>query len=195
MPHPIERITRVFSLSPEDQQTIVELMEERTFRRGETISGRQLHNNAFYVVCGMARVYYLENGREHTYSFAMEDEFVVLSRALIDAPDESFTSIEFLEPTTVLCLPRRIYSTMEEIIPDLRDKVLPFIMTAMTDYIRYLEERLAMMQNTSARSRYRWLLKCYPRLLERVPMTQIASYLGLTKETLYRIRSGKYTGK
>lgn len=49
-----------------------------------------------------------------------------------------------------------------------------------------------MLQNTSARERYQWVVDRYPRLLERSTVTQIASFLGVTKETLYRIRAGKY---
>lgn len=48
------------------------------------------------------------------------------------------------------------------------------------------------MQTLNATQRYRWLINRYPRILESATTTQIASYLGLTKETLYRIRNNKY---
>jgi hypothetical protein len=55
-----------------------------------------------------------------------------------------------------------------------------------------LEERITVLQHYSARERYLWALERYPRLTECATVTQIASFLGLTKETLYRIRSDNY---
>jgi hypothetical protein len=58
-------------------------------------------------------------------------------------------------------------------------------------HIEYLEEHMFMLR-MEARDRYFWALKKYPHILDVVSVTQLASFLNLTKETLYRIRSGKY---
>ena len=65
----------------------------------------------------------------------------------------------------------------------------------MMAHVKYLEERVMLLQTASAPERYRWMEKRYPRVIERATMTQVASFLGITKETLYRIRSNKYKNK
>ena len=69
---------------------------------------------------------------------------------------------------------------------------LLFLSTALMQYVAFLEERVSVMQSLGAEERYQWLLHRYPRITECANATQIASYLGITKETLYRIRGGKY---
>ena len=65
----------------------------------------------------------------------------------------------------------------------------------MSQHVLALEERLDALQTMSAEERYRWALKRYPRITECATLTQIASFLGVTKETLYRIKSGKYNNQ
>lgn len=195
MAHPLDYIKRFVNLPPELRESLREHLQERRFRRGEHIEGSSINHNEFYIVSGMARVYYIENGIDHTYSFAIEDEFIVLSGVMLRKPD-SVMCIEFLEPTTVVYVPHApMHQVMKNLMPELREEMTPFVITALFEHMKYLDERLLVMQNTSARSRYDWFVTRYPRLLERAPITQIASFLGLTKETLYRIRSNKYTGK
>lgn len=67
-----------------------------------------------------------------------------------------------------------------------------FLNTTLAIYTSYLEERIYTLQCMNATERYDWAIKRYPRLTEYATVTQIASFLGLTRETLYRIRSGKY---
>ena len=70
-----------------------------------------------------------------------------------------------------------------------------FLNAILYEYAGYLEERLFNLYNASARERYEWVLRRYPRLGEVATTTQIASFLGITKETLYRIRGGKYSAR
>ena len=70
---------------------------------------------------------------------------------------------------------------------------LIFLTTSLLQYATQLEERVGVMQSLGADERYRWVLHRYPRITECANTTQIASFLGMTKETLYRIKSGKYS--
>jgi hypothetical protein len=56
------------------------------------------------------------------------------------------------------------------------------------DYCLLLEERAYQLQTMSAAERYHKLLKDYPEAVKRIPLGNIASYLGITQETLSRIR-------
>lgn len=193
MPHPIDIIKGFASLTEADEQRLRRLMVERKFRAHETISGvRALSTLAFYIKRGSARCYYIRKGKEYTVNFFFDDQFMAIPRHIVDT-EETFT-IEFLEPTTVITIyPIQLRDEIisKNIPVDQSDSML-FINTAIIQYVKSLEEHLRAILNYSAIERYNWAIRRFPRLLETATITQLASYLGLTKETLYRIRSGKY---
>lgn len=196
MPHPVDHIIERIQISPELEQSIRDLVIERRYNRGDTISRRlDMRNYTFYIQHGAARVYYIAGGREHTFSFAIDDQFVSLANRLLNTPD-SVMVIEFLEPTTVLFIPHaQMHATMEEFRSSHNEEMSLFVITALLEHQKILEERLIMLQTANAVKRFEWFQRRYPRILERATITQIASFLGVTKETLYRIRSGKYIKK
>ncbi|MCM1483250.1 MAG: Crp/Fnr family transcriptional regulator [Muribaculaceae bacterium] len=189
---PIAHIKAHIPLTPELEASLHDLMRERHFRRGETITAlSEMRNHALYIKQGSARVYYIFAGKEHTYSFAFTDQFITIAHRLLNVPDGNMT-IEFLEPTDVVFLSHSsTHRVFEESNTD-TEEIYLFTLTAMLEHSRELEERIMVLQTADAAGRYRWVLKKYPRLLERATITQVASFLGVTKETLYRIRSGKY---
>jgi hypothetical protein len=56
-------------------------------------------------------------------------------------------------------------------------------------YALLLEERLHSIQFCTAKERYNFMLEKYPHLIQQIPLTYIASYLGISLETLSRIRA------
>lgn len=184
---------RKMELTPELEQAFETIIEERTFKRGDTITSEgDLRNYMFYIAKGSSRVYYIRSGKEHTYSFALEEEFITLARPLI-ADSNNVTTIEFLEPTVIYMLPlHKTHTLLRQYDLPTIAQIINGIFKGLAKHISDLEERILMLQTLSARERYKWLEKRYPKILERANMTQIASYIGVTKETLYRIRGGKY---
>lgn len=195
MTSPNELLQQVQDLPAEIQQRISEAMHMMKFRRGDRITSvSEIRDNIFYITKGSARVYYTLSDKEHTFAFAFENEVLLISKVLLNFPMMMVT-IEFLEPTEVVMIES---SSLDDTFKALNDPTYYSSLAAIgsaafVHYSRYLEERVLMLQNTSALSRYRWMIKRYPRILERATMTQVASFLGITRETLYRIRSGKYS--
>jgi len=152
-----------------------------------------MRSNAFFIHKGSARVFYLRDGKEYTFSFSFEDEFIALPKFLLEKPD-TITTIEFLEPSQVYVIPYiKDYESIKEMTRKNIVDIAVFITTLLIEHTNRLEERLLLFQNASASDRFKWLIKRYPKILERASITQIASFLGVTKETLYRIRSNKYS--
>ncbi len=193
MSHPIDHIRAYINLPSELEQSMRQLIKKRSFRRGETISLLDnMRTNAFFIQKGSARVYYIRKGREYTFSFSFEDEFGTHSLFLLNRSD-TFTSIEFLEPSQVYIIPHLdISDSMEEYARGNLSEIMAFVTSILVEHTNRLEERLLLLQTASATERYRWLITRYPKILERATITQIASFLGVTKETLYRIRNNKY---
>lgn len=180
-------------MTPELENRLQQIMAEHTYRRGDIISGlNTLPANAYYIQKGAARVFYIRGGREHTFSFSFDDEFILLSQHLLQENDDTL-SIQFLEPTTVITLSHsQVKDAMKKSDTISIPEALLFLNVALIHSSLYLEERLLILQHSSAEERYKWAVSRYPRLLEITSVTQLASFLGVTKETLYRIRSGNY---
>lgn len=193
MHNSIEKFNTYLELYPELNNAFNQITTERTYKRGETISEiGDLRNHLFYLISGSARVYFISQGKEHTYSFSFEGEYITLSYPLL-ADSCYVTTIEFLEPTTLAILPlEQIQSLMHKFDPTTTGIIMKLMFGGLIEQMSALEERLLMMQTCSAHERYQWLINRYPKILERAKLTQIASFLGVTKETLYRIRGGKY---
>lgn len=191
--HPIEHIKTFAKMTPEIEASLRSLMKEKSFRKGDTIRGAfNLTHYSYYIKRGAARVYVTSGGKEHTLSFSFDDEFIIAPQQSIkDDPDT--IAIQFLEPTEIIYL---AHLKVKDILIDSTaietTSSLLFLNAALIRYTSFLEERIHIMQTLNAPQRYQWVIKRHPRILETAPATQIASYLGLTKETLYRIRNHKY---
>ncbi|MDE5799584.1 MAG: Crp/Fnr family transcriptional regulator [Paramuribaculum sp.] len=189
----IEKARTILVEHPDLDEQIKELAVIRRFRRGEHIdSTSEMRHLSMYITKGCARLYFLKNGKEHTYSVAFDGEFITVFHSLLDNPAAS-TRIEFIEPTTVVVTPMdKIHSILKAAPPDIFGSFAEVFLLSLYSHNRSLEERLILFQTGSAVERYRWLLARYPEINKRLNATQIASLLGMTRETLYRIRSGKY---
>ncbi len=191
--HPIEHIKTFAKMTPEIEASLRSLMKEKSFRKGDTIRGAfNLTHYSYYIKRGAARVFVTSGGKEHTLSFSFDDEFIIAPQQSIkDDPDT--IAIQFLEPTEIIYL---AHLKVKDILIDSTaietTSSLLFLNAALIRYTSFLEERIHVMQTLNAPQRYQWVIKRHPRILETAPATQIASYLGLTKETLYRIRNHKY---
>lgn len=192
MIHPIDIIKRFAVLSPEGEERLRNAIRERTFARGERISGAaSLSSRAFFILTGAARVCYLHGGKDHTISFAFDEEFVHLSRIGLTREPETI-AIEFLEPTRLLYIPTSVKEIIREEATIMENEALLFLNVALAMHCAFLEERLYMSQTCKAPELYQWAITRFPKLPKVANLTQIASFLGLTRETVYRIHSGNY---
>lgn len=193
MPHPIDLIKTYITFPEEFEESMRRKITLHTFRRGEIISDMgNMRSRAYFIKSGASRTYYTINDKEFTFSFSFENEFVAQSIHLYKN-SELQSAIEFLEESEVYILPHvEISHLLDDFPQDHYKQVLAFLTTMLMEQTRKLEERITILQNASAPERLRWLVSRHPKILERASITQIASYLGVTKETLYRIRGNKY---
>ncbi len=194
MAHPVDHIRQYLDITPEMETSLRSIMSERYFRRGEKFDGiHAFRSLAFYIRKGSARTFYHHMGREHTYSFSFDDEFISIPFSLFMHGSDGNVTIEFLENTELIFMP---IADTRTLIQDYGNEhvaeVASYVISMLFEQYQTVEERMLVFQSMSASERYKWLISRYPKILERATITQIASYLGVTKETLYRIRSGKY---
>lgn len=198
MPHPIDILRKLHNFPDEIIERVQELMVDEHVRKGYCIESLRPTpgGTAFYIKKGAARTFYIDKGREYTLSFAFDDDFIITNTLTGIGPGVPM-NVMFLEDSDIVTF---VHSEMRQTIHEGISDVSPlewtmFLNAILYEYAGYLEERLFNLYNASARERYEWVLRRYPRLGEVATTTQIASFLGITKETLYRIRGGKYSAR
>lgn len=151
---------------------------EFLLREGEICKG------TYFVEKGLLRMYSIDkNGKEHIIQFAPE-KWLISDRSSLHFNEKSQYFIEAVEDSEVLELRNDFFSNINAAFPNTienNDKLLQ-------KHIRSLQNRVNSLLADTAEERYMSFIKMYPDLLQRVPQWMIASYLGITPESLSRVR-------
>jgi CRP-like cAMP-binding protein len=143
-------------------------------------------DSLFYLLSGSARAYYLKDGRQVTDWFAFEHDFICsINSYFLQLP--SLHTIELGEATTLL----RISKNSIERLCNAHHDMERLARLVVTKTMLQLQHRIVSTQFETAQQKYENLLLLRPDISLRVPLGQIASYLGITLETLSRIRNPK----
>lgn len=139
----------------------------------------------WFVISGTFRAYNIStDGVDSTTDFAFENQFMTSFRSYT-ANLPSTDTIIALENSTVLEARLDMVQATQEKIPSFKNAILKIIEFAFI----CMEERSFALQNLSAEDRYKDLLENGDdRILQRIPLLHIASYLGISPETLSRAR-------
>ncbi len=143
--------------------------------------------NTYYIVKGCARAYYVKEDKEITDWFAFENEFICSIHSFFNSvPSPHY--IEILEDSILLEVTR----TDAQSLSDKYHNFEKLQKEVVVHTLLKLQNRVEGLLFETAYNRYQNLLAAQPDITQRVPLTHIASHLGITLETLSRIRSPKY---
>lgn len=155
-------------------------------KEAKLVNAGEFATKTYFIAAGSARAYYLKEGRDISDWFAFENDFISsINSFFLNIASPHF--IEVLEPSTLL-------EISKETVLLLSDKYNAFDRLGklvVTKTMLQQQQRIASIQFENALQKYENVLKIRPDILQRVPLTHIASYLGITLETLSRIRSPK----
>jgi CRP-like cAMP-binding protein len=138
-----------------------------------------------FVCRGFLRYYYVdEKGQEHIIQFAPENywtgDFESMNYGLPSKYD-----IDAIEESEILLLKKEDFEMIRKTIPAFND----FVNEALKKNVVVLQERIHANISLSAEEKYSDFISKYPSISNRVPLHMIASYLGVSAETLSRVRS------
>lgn len=137
-----------------------------------------------FVNSGCLRQYSIDNqGAEHIIQFAIEDWWVSDLHSFLSGLPATY-NIDALQDSEVLLLDK---SARDELL-DACPKMERFFRLLIEANHVATNQRISDSLSASAEERYLKFIKTYPQLFEQVPQNQIASYLGITPQSLSRIR-------
>lgn len=141
-------------------------------------------NFGIFVLQGCIRYYYLEDGVESTGSFFFENSWYADLESFLNAKP-SHLYIETLEDSVLYFLYKHDFDKLTRDYP----VFATFLPNMMERTIKGLTTRNKSMSTISIEERYLRLIKDRPKVVERIPLKYIASYLGITPESLSRLRT------
>ena len=183
-------IQSYFPVPPENLRTIAEAFREETLEKDAFFMREgQYCSKISFIKSGLIRIFRLsEDGREVTQWISTPGYFVTdLASFVFDAPGR--WSIQALTDCELFTIDRDKYNGLGNTIPQWKELDKLFIARCFI----ILEERVFKHLHLSAEERYLELMQHNPELFNQVPLQYLASMLGMTPETLSRIRKKKIT--
>jgi CRP-like cAMP-binding protein len=144
----------------------------------------EIVTDAYFIYKGIARTSYFKDEREFTNSFTSE-KTIFTSPSSFFTGQPSYETGELLEDSVLIKMSR---NTIEEICQ--KHMELNYIMRRLGEnFYVTLDQRTYFLHMKSAQERFENLMNANPDYFQRIPLGHIASFLGMTQETLSRLRS------
>lgn len=172
-------------LTGTQEQLIQDLFIPRHLEKGELLlrEGEVARYGAF-VVRGCLRSYVVDNsGKEHIIQFAPETWWLTDTNSILNQVPTLYF-MDALESTDVLLIDLPGHKRLMEDIPGFAAS----FMSGMQKHTAAKDKRIISSLTATAEERFRNFLQTYPSIAQRVPQHMLASYLGLSPETLSRVR-------
>lgn len=181
----LQKFFRFFiDFSEEELNEVCNFFQFRKFKKGEYLyKPGEIATETGFIMKGVFRVYYLVDGKESTRFLGCENIFITSSLSFTTQVP-SIEYVEALENSELLMLSHQDLQKMFDISPKW-DKVMRHLMEYSYNE---QQKRIYSLIALSAQERYTELTKKRPDLIQRVPQYIIANYLGMSPETLSRIR-------
>lgn len=177
--------TTNLQVSAEEVESLIKHCPRKELKRNQFLlrEGERCQHT-FFVEQGLVRQFSIDTkGKEHVLSFAPEYWFVS-DRESAYFNQASRYYIQAMEESVVMMIDEEFLQLMATRFPNFST----FNNRLLHNHIRHLQNRINMLLGASAEERYLEFVAMYPDILLRVPQAMVASYLGITPESLSRVR-------
>ncbi|TWF42884.1 CRP-like cAMP-binding protein [Chitinophaga polysaccharea] len=175
----------VMPLTQEELQQILSLSVTKKVRRRQLLLEEgEVCLYKIFITKGLLKSYLLKSdGSEHIMRFAPEQTWLTDHESYMhQTPSKYF--IEAIEDTHVLLWTRDHFNMLMDNIPALK----AYSIRIVSNSLNASQERIRMHISATSEEKYQEFVAAFPQLANRIPLHLIASYLGVSRETLSRIR-------
>ena len=184
----ISKIKSSTALSPKAEQYVVSIAKEKSVSKGDVLIGQgQAVKNTYFVKEGCIRSYCIDkNGKEHTLQFAIKNWWISDFIAIY-TNELSTLTIECITDSNIIEFNAEKLNGIYSIFPEFE----AFQRKNLERHVVSLHKRILNQLQLTAAERYELFLHQYPDIEQYTPNYHIASYLGITQQSLSRIRVQK----
>lgn len=182
----LEVLGKVSPLSKESLVALTPYFSHQKLDKDDYIlRNGEICKHIYFIQKGFARIFYFKNGKEITEWFAPEKTFCFSITSYFESVPSRLV-IQCLESCEVI----RLSKAGLDALSSKNLEIAHLLMTMFSRSLILSQKRMDSIQFETARQRYHKLLEEQPHILQKVPLQYIASFLGITSETLSRIRTG-----
>ncbi|MTI19501.1 Crp/Fnr family transcriptional regulator [Fulvivirga sp. RKSG066] len=180
-----DHIEEISDLTDEEWDFLSKHFKYKSFKKHQyLIQIGQTVPSEFWIINGLVKSFTVDNdGKEHILQFGMEDYWVSDYNAYQNQI-KSTLHVDCLEDSEFFSLS---FENREIICQEVKAMANFFRVKANLGYIA-LQKRILSHLTETAEERYNNLLTTLPKLIQRVPKKLLAAYLGVSRETLSRLK-------
>lgn len=173
------------TLSKEEKLYLTELIKVKEYKSGEIfLQSGQVAQEIGFIISGIFRYFFYDNkGNEITSYFMSERQFVTNVNSFNEYAFSS-GSITAETDCIVLLIDRKSWEAFAEKIKNWNTIIASITHKTLLEKTNFQRKLI----NQDAKTSYLYFLEQYPTIIQRVPLIHIASFLGITKSSLSRIR-------
>lgn len=173
------------ALTADDLQFIRSLSTTKKARRRQLVLREgEVARHKIFVCQGLLRTFSRkEDGTEYTMRFAAENTWTTDHESYYHQQPTKF-NIDAIEDSTMILWTKESFTELTEAIPALKT----YSVDVMAGSINAIQERVLGNISYTNEEKYQDFINTYPDVFRRVPLHMVASYLGVSRETLSRIR-------
>ena len=181
-----KNISRFISLTDEEKKIFISILKTKKLRKKQyLLQEGDICRYEYFVNKGCLRTYTInEKGQEHIVQFSIEDWWTGDMYSFLTRSPSVYT-IDALEDTEMFCFDKPSLEDLYIKVP----KFEKFFRHLLQNAFIASQRRIVESMSLPAEDRYCRFIENYSKMEKRLPLKQIASYLGITPESLSRIRS------
>jgi len=185
----IKHIENFVNISDELASVLLEVAKPIAVEKGEFLHRPgKICKNTYFIHSGLLRIYYQKDDKEITDNFCAEGEWITSIYSFMrNIPDNFF--IESLENSELLAIDLMELDKCFKEFPEMER----FGRMLISKYYVELSERMLSFKFHTAKEKYQYFCNSSKNKVLRVPLGMLASFLGMTQETLSRVRAEKGT--
>lgn len=165
-----------------------QVFEQKLYKQDEIVLKKgDICNHIFFIEKGILKTYFINNfGKEAINGIAIENNFCTSISSFINQTPSS-ENIKALEETKLIYINFRNFKLLIEKFPVYKE----IYINILEDYLTFTTWRLESVMLMDAKERYNTLMKVFPKLFLKISNKDMAEYMGMSPETLSRIKSKK----
>lgn len=173
------------SLSKEEIRFCSQFFEKKEFKKGDIVfTSDNIIEDMYFITEGCLRTYYIDkSGKEHTVQFGIRDWWISDFTAFF-SQSKAIMNLEVLQDASVYKLSFNNREKLLEQIPAIHKHIRQKLENAYAAF----QKRILSNLSLSAKEQYLDFINSHPNIEKKIKNYHIASYLGITTESLSRIR-------